>query len=159
MTRADVVVHQIIAASPDALYDLVSDVTRMNEWSPETTSCRWLPPATGPAVSAQFRGTNRHGWRRWSTTCTVITAEPGRRFAFDVLSGRRSVSQWSYDFAAHGTRCRVVESWTDRRPWWLILVSAPATGVADRESHNRAGMAATLAALARAAEPQSPRRP
>ncbi|HAY67306.1 MAG TPA: hypothetical protein DCY82_03325, partial [Acidimicrobiaceae bacterium] len=26
-----------IAASPEAVYDLVSDVTRMGEWSPEST--------------------------------------------------------------------------------------------------------------------------
>ena len=31
----------VIAASPDAVYDLVSDMTRMGEWSPVCRACWW----------------------------------------------------------------------------------------------------------------------
>jgi uncharacterized protein YndB with AHSA1/START domain len=52
---ADVVsVERTIAASPDALWKMVSDVTRMGEWSPENTGGEWLKGATGPAVGAKF---------------------------------------------------------------------------------------------------------
>ena len=95
---ADVIVEETVAASPLVLSRLVSDVTRMGEWSPENTSCRWLGGATTPSVGARFKGTNRRGWRRWSTTCTVTEAEPGRRFAFDVRSGPLAISSWSYEF-------------------------------------------------------------
>ncbi|MDQ1393142.1 MAG: hypothetical protein QOF30_2119 [Acidimicrobiaceae bacterium] len=86
-------VEQRIAASPEALYDMVSDVTRMGSWSPETTSARWLGGADRPAPGARFKGANKHGWRRWHTTCTVVAAEPGRRFSFDVGFGPLPISQ------------------------------------------------------------------
>ena len=30
-----------VAREPDVLYDMVSDVTRMGEWSPICTTCWW----------------------------------------------------------------------------------------------------------------------
>ena len=57
-----------VAAAPEKVYELVSDVTRMGEWSPETTSAEWIDGATGPAVGARFKGRNRNGVARWSTT-------------------------------------------------------------------------------------------
>ena len=35
-------VQQFIAADAEALYDMVSDVSRMGEWSPETVRCVWV---------------------------------------------------------------------------------------------------------------------
>ena len=65
---SDVEVSTDIDAAPLRVYQLISDVTRMGTWSPETTSCRWIRGATGPAVGAQFRGTNSRGPVRWVTT-------------------------------------------------------------------------------------------
>src|SRR5438270_13263418 len=109
---AEVSVEEHVQAAPDKLYELVSDVTRMGEWSPETTSCKWLGGATDPAVGARFRGSNRSGWRRWSTTCTVVEADPGRAFAFEVKVGPFPVAKWTYEFAAEGQGSRVTERWT-----------------------------------------------
>ncbi len=150
--RPDVEVSETVDAPPRAVYDLVTDVPRMGEWSPETASCRWLDGATGPAVGARFRGSNRRGPLVWATTCTVTAAEPGKRFAFAVAWGGVAISDWAYDFEATGTGCTVVESWSDRRPGAMRLASMPVMGVADRAKHNRRGMVVTLAALKRAAE-------
>jgi hypothetical protein len=149
---ADVEVTETMAADPATVYGLVSDVTRMGRWSPETTSCRWLDGADGPQVGARFRGTNRHRLLRWSTTCTVTAAEPGRRFAFDVDFGGVPISTWAYDLVPTRTGCEVTESWSDRRPQWMRVGSVPVMGIADRAGHNRRGMQATLAALRTAAE-------
>src|SRR3954468_7348150 len=116
-------VTQAIAADPVVVYRLVSDVTRMGEWSPETTSCRWLDGATGPAVGARFRGSNKMGWRRWSTTCTVTQADPGRCFAFEARAGPVAVAEWSFEFAPDGDGCRVTERWVDRRAGWMVRMS------------------------------------
>ncbi len=145
-------VDRIVAAPAEVLYELVSDVTKMGSWSPETTSCRWLGAATGPAVGARFRGANRQGWRRWSTTSTVVSAEPGHQFAFEVTLGPFPISRWSYDFVPEGDRCRLTETWTDLRQAWMVRISPVVMGVPDRAGHNREGMEATLANLARAAE-------
>ena len=140
-----------IAADPTVVYDLISDVTRMGEWSPETTSCRWVD-GVGPAVGARFRGTNRHRLTRWTTTCTVTAAEPGRRFAFDVRWGLWEISRWSYVIEPSDDGCRVTESWADKRVTALRVTSPVVMGITDRAAHNRTGMAATLAALKLTAE-------
>ena len=148
----DVEVRRRIAAAPGVLYDLVSDVTRMGEWSPETASCRWVGDVTSAGVGARFRGTNRRGPLLWTTTCTVTAADPGRRFAFAVSWAGVPISDWAYTFAPDGTGCEVVEAWRDRRLGFVRVASVPAMGVVDRGAHNRRGMEATLAALQRAAE-------
>src|SRR5687767_630723 len=116
MTSPEVKVAERVAAPADALYAMVSDVTRMGEWSPENLGGRWLGAATGPAVGARFRGSNRRGLRRWSTTCTVVAADPGRRFAFEVAFAGIPVARWSYEFAPGNGDTVVTETWTDRRP-------------------------------------------
>jgi uncharacterized protein YndB with AHSA1/START domain len=148
----EVEVREHISAAPAALYDLVSDVTNMGRWSPENRSCRWLKGASGPQVGARFKGANRDGWRRWSTRCTVVEAEPGRSFVFDVDFGGFPISRWTYRFAPDGDGTEVVETWRDRRQRWMVRVSPTVMGVKDRAGHNRSGMVATLAALKRAAE-------
>jgi hypothetical protein len=90
--------------------------------------------------------------RRWSTICTVTAAEPGRRFGFDVQTGRLPVSQWEYRFEGGGGTCTVTESWTDRRPGWMRVVGDLVMGTGNRAAHNRTGMAETLARLKAAAE-------
>jgi hypothetical protein len=61
-------VRERIDAPPEAIYDLVADVTWMGEWSPECIGCEWVDGATGPAVGARFRGRHRSGLARWSTS-------------------------------------------------------------------------------------------
>lgn len=148
----EVSVEEHISANPEVVYELVSDVTRMGEWSPETNSCRWVGGAGGATVGARFKGSNRHGWHRWSTTCKVTAAEPGKQFGFDVDLLGIPVARWEYDIYSEDDGCRVTERWTDRRPAWLVKVSPLATGVDDRAGHNRATMTETLSRLRRTAE-------
>ncbi|MEY3619020.1 MAG: hypothetical protein RL726_1718, partial [Actinomycetota bacterium] len=64
----DVVVSKEIAASPEVVWEMVSDLTRMGEWSPENKGGEWIKGATGPAVGASFKGRNSNGKKSWSTT-------------------------------------------------------------------------------------------
>jgi uncharacterized protein YndB with AHSA1/START domain len=145
-------VERIIRAEPERVWHLIADAPRMGEWSPETVRARWLGGADGPAVGARFKGTNRIGIRRWSTVGTVIAAEPGERFAFEVTGGPLKVARWEYDIEPHPDGCRVVESWTDQRGATMKLLGLLGTGVTDRAVHNRRTMETTLANLASAAE-------
>ena len=148
----DIVVSRHIDAPAAQLWSMVSDITRMGEWSPESTGGKWTKGASGPAVGAKFSGTNRNGKKKWSTTGTVVAAEPGERFAFVVDVGPIAISMWAYDFANDGSGCTVTETWTDRRGRFARSIGKPASGVADRTTHNRAGMEQTLERLAAAAE-------
>ena len=141
-----------IAAPPDTVWSLISDVTRMGEWSPETTSCRWKGDATGPAVEAVFVGANRNESKKWETKCTVTECDPGRRFAFRVSVGPVTVADWSYRIEPTDTGSHVTESWTDERNWLSKKLGGLASGVKDRAPHNRRTMEQTLENLAHAAE-------
>jgi hypothetical protein len=148
----DVSAEARIAAPADTLYALVSDVTRMGEWSPENVGGRWLGGVTAPSVGARFRGSNRRGWRRWSTTCTVVAADPGSTFAFDVGVAGIPASRWTYELRPDGDATVVTETWTDRRPRWFAILAGATMGIADIRAHNQENVRTTLANLAAAAE-------
>lgn len=148
-------VTTVIAADPDTIYDLVSDVTRMGQWSPETFEARWLGGATSARPGARFVGKNAVGRLRWSTKPTVVTAERGIRFAFQVPGP--SGPLWSYDFDRVHGGTRVTESMAQTKPSpgfvrWL----RSRAGITDRVEHLRQGMRTTLDNLGAAAVAQAP---
>jgi uncharacterized protein YndB with AHSA1/START domain len=141
-----------IAAPAEQVWALISDVTRMGEWSPENEGGRWVGGATRARPGAKFRGVNRNDKRKWSTLATVIDAEPGRSFSFRVTARGLKVADWAYSFEPTAGGCRVTEAWTDRRGRIVLAVGTRLTGVHDRAAHNRTGMEQTLERLAAAAE-------
>ena len=145
-------VNRSIAAPAERVYDLVTDLPRMGEWSPENTGGKWLDGATGPTVGARFKGTNRKGAMRWSTTATVTDATSPTSFAFDVSSGPLNVSRWSYTIAPTATGCEVTETFTERRPGLIAKIFDFGTRVSNRDDHNRRNIEVTLERLAAAAE-------
>lgn len=137
-----------IAASPEAVYAAISDVTRMGEWSEECHSCEWQEGFGGPAVGAVFDGHNRHGDHEWTTQGTVVEADPGRAFTFEVSMMDFHFSTWGYRMEPTAAGCRVTE-WTES----LLPESAKETaeqisGVKDRPARNRHTMSGTLERLA-----------
>ena len=97
-----VTVH--MAAPPQRVWELVSDVTRIGSYSPETFEAEWVDGATGPAVGARFRGhvkRNGIGPTYW-TTCTVSECEPGRTFAFGAVTTERPLDIWRYEIVPAG---------------------------------------------------------
>jgi uncharacterized protein YndB with AHSA1/START domain len=146
-------VSREIGAPADRVWAMVSDVTRMGEWSPENQGGAWIGGATGPGPGAQFRATNRNGKRQWKTLAKVVDADPGSRFSFRVTAAAGlKVAEWSYEFEPTATGCRVTETWIDQRGPLVKALGKPVSGVGDRATHNRAGMEATLERLASAAE-------
>ena len=80
------------------IWNLITDVTRIGSYSPETFEAEWLDGATGPAVGARFRGhvkRNGRGPIYW-TTCRVSASEPGREFAFEVVNKNQVLNTWRY---------------------------------------------------------------
>jgi len=139
-----------IAAPADKVWNLVSDLPRMGEWSPENQGGKWVKGATGPALGAVFRGTNKNGVRRWSTTVTVVECVPGKVFEFAVTSGPLGVANWRYEIEGTESGCRVTESWRDnRKPWFATVARVMGEhGPANAQQQ----MEDTLASLAKAAE-------
>ena len=107
---AQVTVH--VEAPADRLWALVSDVTNMGQWSPETYQAEWVDGANGAEVGARFKGHNRRfGFLKYPTVCTVVSADPGREFAFVVGRPEKYTLKWSFRFEPSGTGTDVTESW------------------------------------------------
>lgn len=153
MTPVRRAVTTTTAAPADVVWRLVTDITRVGEWSPETVAAQWVSgePAT---VGARFRGRNQRGRAGWSTTCEVVESDPGRSFAFAVGKARRPSAVWRYDIDDADRGCRVTESFELPRPlgFWSRLSTRVFLGVDDREADLVRGMERTLAQLAQAAE-------
>ena len=145
-----------IRADAGDLWDMVSDVTRMGEWSPECTGGRWLGKRRGPEVGARFVGTNKRGWARWATTNEVVEADRGTAFAFRT---RETGVIWAYRFAPAPEGGTVVTETRDLRQarTWLVRLAGPFVGGMDRHAEElREGMRQTLERLKAAAEAPTP---
>ncbi len=141
-----------IAASPEAVYAAISDVTRTGEWSSECVECRWHDGSDGPAVGATFDGTNRNGDKEWVTQGKVTVAEPGREFVFECSMMDFHYATWGYRIETIDGGSRVTEWSEDLRPDSVLEMSAEMSGVPDRAERNRETMSDTLERLAAALE-------
>ena len=141
-----------IAADPKVVYDLITDLPRMGEWSPENRGGKWRGGATGPAVGAKFKGKNKIGWRSWSTDVVVTEAQAPETFAFKVSAAGLPASIWRYDITPTATGCTVTESFEDIRGAFLTRGGGVVTGVKDRATYNKQAMETTLANLKKVAE-------
>jgi len=140
-----------IAASPETVYALVSDLSRMGEWSPEATGGDWVG-GTGPSVGVKFKGTNANGDKKWKTTVKVTDASAPNRFAFANAVGPLVVAEWIYEITPVADGCEVTESWVDRRGPVISFVGKHLTGVDDRAAHTRSMIEKTLAGIKATAE-------
>ncbi|MCB0978044.1 MAG: SRPBCC family protein [Acidimicrobiales bacterium] len=141
-----------IAASPEAVYAAISDVTRMGEWSEECHTCTWHDGFDGPVVGATFDGHNRNGDKEWTTQGKVVEAEPGRSFVFECSMMDFHFSTWGYRIEPTDGGSRVTE-WTDNLlPAEFHDFAKETSGIDDREARNRQTMSGTLEHLAAAVE-------
>ncbi|HVW32465.1 MAG TPA: SRPBCC family protein, partial [Acidimicrobiia bacterium] len=137
----------VVARSPEELYDMVSDITRMGDWSPVCKAC-WWDEGGGPRVGATFTGRNELPERTWETTSEVVAAEPGKEFAWVVtVTGTR----WGYTFAPVDGGTEITESWEfPPRAREVLAQRFPDDAeaqIASRRELARTGMPATLAAI------------
>ncbi len=119
----------VINATPDRLYQMIADLPRMGEWSPECQAVEWVDGATGPAKGARFVGHNRGGPRglmRWSRGGRVLTADTGREFAFATEEGGRESTVWRYRFEPVAGGTQVTESYEVKQiPVWARILDVP----------------------------------
>jgi uncharacterized protein YndB with AHSA1/START domain len=89
--------HRIeIAAPPEKVWAVISDVTRTPEWSPVCHTVDWLPPSSGVEIGARFKGHNKLRMFKWSRECVIDEAEPARSFAFHTEIDGEEATRWRY---------------------------------------------------------------
>jgi uncharacterized protein YndB with AHSA1/START domain len=140
-----------IAAPPERVWDLVSDVTQMGRFSPSNTGAKWIGGATGPAVGAKFLGFNKRGLARWITRCEVIQCEQPSRFAFRVTDNKL---QWGFRIEPNGENSTLLTQWRNRTEPTPAMAKVAAKflfrGKIDQEMND--GIRETLNAIKTAAE-------
>lgn len=144
-----------IAAPPERVYDLVADITRMGDFSPECRRCSWARGATGPAVGARFRARNKGGrGPSWYNTPTVVAAEPGREFAFNRKGPGIGSYTWRYALEPIPTGTRLTESYEVEKhlPRVMSWLTLKWVGSQDRDADLHEGMRTTLARMKATAE-------
>lgn len=140
-----------VGATPEQVWAVVSDVTRVGEFSPECTGAEWTSTPGGPVPGATFTGSNRHGPVQWRTRCTVVAAEPGVHLSWQVTE---SAMRWGYRLRAvdGGTELTQYRVQVGRKPLVTRLVTATGALGRAREDLMREGMRRSLAAIARTVE-------
>jgi uncharacterized protein YndB with AHSA1/START domain len=138
-----------IAAAPDRVWAVVSDLERMPQWSPQCTRMKVFGPVREGAWTLNF---NRDGWKRWPTTARVVRVQPNREVAFRVLENR---AIWSFQIEPTASGSRLIQrrevpngtSWFSRTAIELAL-----GGGAEFDVRVEAGMHKSLRKIKAAAE-------
>lgn len=105
------------------------------------------------APGVRFDGVNVNGPKKWKTTCTIETADPGRELSWRVRAMGLPVAVWRYTFEPDGHGgTELVEHTEDKRPFFVKPLHPLTTGLRDRQSHNRRTMTETLQRIKAAAE-------
>ncbi len=106
-TGAMVEVEILVDKNPGEMWDLITDVGRIGEWSPECVGATWLDGGTAQTGS-RFEGRNQFGGAFRSTvTCVVTEADRPAVFEWVVLDPSKAVEQpgstWRYELASSGS--------------------------------------------------------
>jgi uncharacterized protein YndB with AHSA1/START domain len=112
-----------IDAPPERVWHLVSDVTQIGRFSPETFEGEWLDGATGPEVGARFRGhvkRNQRGPTYW-TKCTVVASVPAKEFSFVVGKPQNHPMTWGYRLEPSGEGTELTEFYELADSWALKI--------------------------------------
>jgi len=131
------VLHQcsaniVVEAPAQAVWDVVSDVTRVGEWSGECRGCQWEPGSTAAVPGARFRGRNRRGGLRWTRLNEVVLADAPTELVWQtVAAGLYPDSvEWRLHISEDGASTRVEESYRivtlPKVMEWALAVAMPA---------------------------------
>jgi hypothetical protein len=141
-------VAAFITADPASVWDMISDVTRMGEWSPECYRAMWITSRRGKG--ALFLGLNKDYGLRWPSPAVVTESDRGKVFAFRALSG----VLWRYRLTAENGGCLLVEERiTSGEFRWVRTAYRLFLGGYDRRMNVlRTGMQRTVELIRAAAE-------
>lgn len=141
-----------IEAPPARVWELVSDVCRMSEWSPQVDSTRLRAGFDQVGPGTQFTNRNSLGEMVWTTHAEVVRFSPEAELAFRI---QENWVTWSFSLSPTPSGTRVIQRRT--APDGISELSYELTegfmgGEETFTETMRAGMATTLAAIKAAAE-------
>ncbi|MGB3334610.1 MAG: SRPBCC family protein [Mycobacterium sp.] len=150
MTKKNLEASVDIEASPETVWNVLSDLNQMPKWSPQCRRMRLLGKLRQGAYTVNI---NRQGSKVWPTVSKIERLEPQRVIAFRTLTND---STWMFEIEATSTGTRL----TERRlvppqgTGWMskTIVSLVLGGEDSFDEEMLDGIKATLTALKAAAE-------
>ncbi len=101
-----------IAASPEQVYNFITDVSKLGQLSSECVRSEWNA-GQSLDVGATFHGWNKAGDTTWDVDCEVTVVEPNKEFAFragtDMLG--ENATLWRFVLEAKEGGTQVTESY------------------------------------------------
>lgn len=92
-----------VAAPPERVWELVSDIHLIASLSNELQAVAWLGGVDRPALGCAFRGHNRHpAGGEWTTTSRVVRCDPPREFGWDVEDPDNPTASWRFELTPDG---------------------------------------------------------
>lgn len=143
-------------APAEAVWQIITDVTRVGEWSHECRDARLLGNARAAAPGIRFRGRNRSGGLRWSRSCVFTVVEPPRTLAWRTagLLGRADSTEWRIDLEPVPGGTKIVQTYRvlhvapglDRVYWRLVKAHRDRRAALEGDLRRLAELAAVDAA-------------
>jgi hemerythrin-like domain-containing protein/uncharacterized protein YndB with AHSA1/START domain len=139
------------SAPPDAVWQVLTDVTRVGQWSHECHTATWTDGSAHAAVGARFRGSNRAGPARWSRPCTIYLCNAPSEFGYRTQGGRlmRDSTEWYFALQPEDTGTRITQryrirslaAWADRLGWLIIPAHHDRRAALERDLERLAAIA------------------
>ena len=110
------------SATPDQIWDLLTDIGRAGEWSHETRGGDWLDGATGATAGARFKGRNGKGLQRWTRLCEIESAEHARVLSWRTVPSRLfpDSTRWTYELTPVDGGTRITQRFEVLELSWLM---------------------------------------
>ena len=118
------------STSPDAVWRIIADVTRIGQWSGECRSAHLARGARAAAPGIRFRGWNKSGPFRWTRSCVFTVVDAPRHLAWRTVGlwGHVDSTEWHITLEPERDGTRIVQTYdvvhvapgVDRIYWLLI---------------------------------------
>ena len=95
-----------IDVPPARVWELIGDVRRMSEWSPQVTSTRLREGFDQVEVGAEFTNRNAEGELTWTTHGRIVRHEPEQCLAFRI---EENWAVWIFELEAIPAGTRLTE--------------------------------------------------
>jgi iron-sulfur cluster repair protein YtfE (RIC family) len=106
-------VNTVVPAPIEAVWEVLTDVTRVGEWSHECRRVEWLAGATQARPGTRFRGTNKAGLLKWSRVNEVVLADQPRTFVWRTVPTRLypDSCEWTIELEPADGGTRITQSY------------------------------------------------
>ena len=97
-----------VAAPPQQLWPLVTEIMIPARFGTELQEATWLDADAAPRLGARFKGRNCHpAGGEWETTSTIVDFVPERRFGWAVGDPEQPSALWRLELAPEGDGTRL----------------------------------------------------